>query len=312
MSFTIAQLKALVAISEELHFGRAAERLSITQPSLTRNIQNLERVMKVPLVERGGRDVSLTQAGEAVLANAKRILSIAESTPTAARLAASGEVGVLRLAFTAIGAYSVLGEFLTKVNELFPSVRIRLVEMVSESQFEALARGSLDLALARPPVPESLRSTLIHSEDMVLAVPAGHRLAQSPGPLSLKDALDDGYIAYSRTTQKYFHDMCATMLNMDQFLASHSVSQIPTMLALVRAQRGIALVPSSATLLNVDGVVYRRLEAIDARSVSLHACWDVHNSNPALKRLIPHLEAMFPFVGLPKEVADSITVQPVA
>ncbi|MCD4851611.1 LysR family transcriptional regulator [Arthrobacter sp. AK01] len=306
MSPTLSQLKGFVAVAEELHFGRAAERLHLTQPTLTRNIQNLERAVHAKLLERGGKEISLTVAGALVLADARRIISIAEALPQLAHKAEAGEVGTLRLAFTAMGAYAVLNEFLTYVNNLFPSVDINIVEMVSEAQFEALANGELDVGLARPAVPEMFGSRHLHSEEMVAALPAGHGLADAPGPLTLEGAMVGDYIAYSSLDQKYFHDMCATMLNLDRFLTSHSVSEIPAMLALVRAGRGMALVPKSATLLRVDGVVYRELDPVESRRVSLSVCWNPDNSNPALRALLPHLDRM-PTYGSP--ITDSESIQ---
>lgn len=292
MNLTLAQLKGFIAVAEELHFGRAADRLNLTQPTLTRNLQNLERAVRAKLLDRGGKEVSLTVAGSLVLADARRIVSIADALPQLAHRAETGEVGSLRLAFTAMGAYAVLNEFLTFANELFPAVQINIVEMVSEDQFDALARGEIDLGLARPAIPEELAAKLVHSEEMVAALPRGHELAGAQEPISLDGVLTEDYIGYSRQDQKYFHDMCATMLNVDHFLASHSVSEIPAMLALVRAGRGMALVPKSATLLNVDGVVYRRLNPVDSRRVSLNVCWNPDNSNPALQALVPHINRM--------------------
>lgn len=301
MSMTISQLRAFVAVAEALHFGRAADRLHITQPSLTRNIQNLEKALQSKLLERGGKEVSLTEAGHAVLTDAKRILRITDALPTLARQAESGEVGSIRLAFTAMGAYALLAELLTEVNKLFPAVSIQMVEMVSEAQFDALARGEIDLALARPPIPDIFASRHVHSEEMVVAVPQSHELAYAPEPVTLKGVFAQGYIGYTRSEQRYLHDMCATMLNLDHFLAQHNVSEIPAMLALVRAQRGIALVPRSAMLLNVDGVVYRRIDPAETRLVSLHLCWNSDNSNPALQRLIPFLTSM-PLFGETQDI----------
>lgn len=282
-------------MAQTLHFGRAAGLLDLTQPSLTRSVQNLEKEVRAKLLERGSKEVSLTEAGQAVLVDATRILRLADALPGLAQQADTGEAGTVRLAFTAMGAYAVLGELLTEINDRFPAVKVTMTEMVSEDQFDALARGDIDLAVARPPIPQGLDSRLVHSEDMVVAVPSSHELARAPEPVTLEGVFANDYIGYSRDEQRYFHDMCATMLNIDHFLASHNVSEIPAMLALVRAGRGIALVPRSATLLNVDGVVFRQLDPAETRYVSLHLCWNADNSNPALQNLIPSIRSMPPF-----------------
>jgi len=288
MDFSLQQLRGFVAVAEELHFGRAAQRLNLTQPPLTRQIQALERSVGVSLFDRTGRGVRLTAAGEVFLSHCRRVLALLDVAPVATRRAADGQTGTLRLAFTAIGAYAVLADFLSAVNQRIPAVSIALSELVSPDQFEALADLKIDLGLVRPPIPEQFESILVHSEDLVLAVPAGHELAGRKEPVPLADVTDD-YIGYSPEGSQYLHDICAAMIGMDRYLVSQLASQVPTMLALVRAGLGCALVPRSIKTMGVDGVRYCELVAADAHSVTLHACWSPDSPNPALQRLVESL-----------------------
>ena len=296
MDLSLQQLKGFVAVAEEQHFGRAAERLSMTQPPLTRQIQGLERSLGISLFDRTGRGVRLTAAGGVFLEHCRRVLALLEIAPEAARRAADGQTGTLRIAFTAIGAYAVLADFLTMVGKRTPAVTSELTELVSPDQFEALANLEIDIGLVRPPIPEQFQSLLVHSEDLVLAVPAEHALAAGGGPVSLVDVTDD-YIGYSPEGSRYLHDICAAMIGMNRYAVSQLASQVPTMLALVRAGLGCALIPRSIMAMGVQGVRYRELDAADAHSVTLHACWSPDNPNPALQRLIesleqnPHLDA---------------------
>lgn len=296
MDLSLQQLKGFVAVAEEQHFGRAAQRLSMTQPPLTRQIQGLERSLDVSLFDRTGRGVRLTAAGSVFLEHCRRVLALLEIAPEAARRAADGQIGTLRIAFTAIGAYAVLADFLTMVSKRTPAVTSELTELVSADQFEALANLEIDIGLVRPPIPEQFESMLVHSEDLVLAVPAEHPLADGEGPVSLADVTDD-YIGYSPEGSRYLHDICAAMVGMNRYAVSQLASQVPTMLALVRAGLGCALIPRSIMAMGVQGVRYRELDAADAHSVTLHACWSPDNPNPALQRLIeslqqnPHLDA---------------------
>jgi DNA-binding transcriptional LysR family regulator len=289
MDLSLQQLKGFVAVAEEQHFGRAAERLSMTQPPLTRQIQGLERSLDVSLFDRTGRGVRLTAAGAVFLEHCRRVLALLEIAPEAARRAADGQTGTLRIAFTAIGAYAVLADFLTMVGKRTPAVTSELTELVSPDQFEALANLEIDIGLVRPPIPEQFESLLVHSEDLVLAVPAEHALAAGDGPVSLVDVTDD-YIGYSPEGSRYLHDICAAMIGMNRYAVSQLASQVPTMLALVRAGLGCALIPRSIMAMGVQGVRYRELEAADAHSVTLHACWSPDNPNPALQRLIESLQ----------------------
>jgi DNA-binding transcriptional LysR family regulator len=288
MDFSLQQLRGFVAVAEELHFGRAAQRLNLTQPPLTRQIQALERSVGVSLFDRTGRGVRLTAAGEVFLSHCRRVLALLDVAPVATRRAADGQTGTLRLAFTAIGAYAVLADFLSAVNQRIPAVSIALSELVSPDQFEALADLKIDLGLVRPPIPEQFESILVHSEDLVLAVPAGHELAGRKEPVPLADVTDD-YIGYSPEGSQYLHDICAAMIGMDRYVVSQLASQVPTMLALVRAGLGCALVPRSIKTMGVDGVRYCELVAADAHSVTLHACWSPDSPNPALQRLVESL-----------------------
>ena len=297
MDFSLHQLRGFVAVAEEQHFGRAARRLNLTQPPLTRQVQALEGALGVSLFDRSGRGVRLTTAGEVFLAHCRRVLALIDVAPVATRRAADGQTGTLRLAFTAIGAYAVLADFLFTVNERIPAVSIELTELVSPDQFEGLANLEIDLGLVRPPIPEQFESVMVHSEDLVLAVPAGHPLAAQDQPVALADVAE-GYIGYSPEGSRYLHDICAAMIGMDRYVVSQLASQVPTMLALVRARLGCALVPRSIMTMGVEGVRYLELVAANARSVTLHACWSPDNPNPALQRLAESLRRDPHIVGI--------------
>ncbi|GAA0956500.1 LysR substrate-binding domain-containing protein [Kribbella koreensis] len=296
MDLSLQQLRGFVAVAEEQHFGRAAQRLNLTQPPLTRQIQGLERSLGVSLFDRTGRGVRLTAAGQVFLEHSRRVLALLEVAPDAARRAADGQTGTLRVAFTAIGAYAVLADFLTMVSKRTPAVTAELTELVSPDQFEALANLEIDLGIVRPPIPAQFDSVLVHSEDLVLAVPADHKLADGRSAVSLADVTDD-YIGYSPEGSQYLHDICAAMIGMNRYAVSQLASQVPTMLALVRAGLGCALIPRSIMAMGVQGVRYRELDAADAHSVTLHAAWSPDSPNPALQRLAealkadPHLDA---------------------
>ncbi|GHJ40428.1 LysR family transcriptional regulator [Streptomyces sp. TS71-3] len=290
MNPSLQQLRGFVAVAEEQHFGRAAARLSMTQPPLTRQIQALEKSLGVTLFERTGRGARITAAGRVFLEHCRRVLALLDAAPLAARRAADGRTGTLRIGFTAIGAYAVLADVLALVTEHIPDAAVELTELVSPDQFDALADLRLDLGLVRPPIPEPYASVLVHSEELVLAVPAAHPLAEGAAPVPLADVTDE-YIGYSPEGSQYLHDICAAMIGVDRYAVSQLTSQVPTMLALVRAGMGCALVPRSITAMGVHGVRYRELAPSDAHSVTLHACWSPDSPNPALHRLAEALRA---------------------
>lgn len=255
----------------------------MTQPPLTRQIQALERILGVTLFERGGRGTRLTAAGAVFLDHCRRVLALLEAAPAATRRAADGRSGTLRLAFTSIGAYAVLADMLKLADAHLPDAAVELTELASPDQFTALSELRVDMGLVRPPIPEQYESVLVHTEDLVLAVPAGHPLAAA-GPVLLADVTHE-YIGYSPEGSRYLHDVCAALIGVDRYAVSQLTSQVPTMLALVRAGLGCALVPRSIMAMGVHGVRYRDLAPADAHSVTLHACWSPDSPNPVLRRL---------------------------
>ena len=136
--FDLNQLRCFVAVAEELHFGRAAARLNMTQPPLSRQIQVLEHIIDAPLLERTSRSVRLTPAGRSFLPEARRILKLAESASQVARRIALGKTGSLKIGFTAAAAYGFLPELVAACRAKLPEVDFSLKEMVSGDQFEAL------------------------------------------------------------------------------------------------------------------------------------------------------------------------------
>jgi DNA-binding transcriptional LysR family regulator len=218
------------------------------------------------------------------LDHCRRVLALLEAAPAANRRAADGRSGTLRLAFTAIGAYAVLADVLKPADAHLHDAAVELTELVSPDQFTALSELRIDMGLVHPPIPEQYESVLVHSEDLVLAVPAAHALATAAGPITLAEVTDE-YIGYSPEGSRYLHDICAAMIGVNRYAISQLTSQVPTMPALVRAGLGCALVPRSIMTMGVHGVRYRDLAAADAHSVTLHACWSPDSPNPVLRRL---------------------------
>lgn len=284
--FTLDQARSFVAVAEELHFGRAAERLNMTQPPLSRQIQKLERSVGVELLERDNRKVSLTAAGHAFLIEARRLVIAAERAPLNARRIASGQFGELRIGFTAASGFSVLGSLLSEISTQLPNVHLELFEMVTGEQVAALQDGDIDLGLARPPFDEEVfESQLLFSESLYIAVPTGHRLDLLPRQIQSKDLAGEALIMHSATKARYFYDLVVRQIEIEHQNVVHSVSQILTMITLVAAGRGIAFVPESAKLLGVQGVSYHRLEDLTPDTVELHAIWNRSSKNPALTKL---------------------------
>jgi DNA-binding transcriptional LysR family regulator len=286
--FELSHLRCFVAVAEELHFGRAAARLNMTQPPLSRQVQVLERILDVELLERTSRVVRLTPAGRSFLPEAQRILRQTDIATSVARRADSGKVGALRIGFTAATSYSYLPTLVTACQRELPDIGLVLNEMVTKAQIDDLLSGQLDIGLIRPPIgrPE-LSSTRVLVEPLVAAVPVGHRLAQA-SELRPKDFEGEPLIMYSSHDARYFYDLVVWLFSdnsvMPQY-AQHLV-QIHSILAMVRAGVGMALVPQSAASLRYEGMVVKPIQTRRPPQAELFLVWRRDALNPLVDHVV--------------------------
>lgn len=259
----IRLLKCFAAVAEELHFGRAADRLYMTQPPLSQNIRKLEAELGVPLLLRNTRSVRLTAAGEEL----KRRIAIIEREMAAARQAVArvhrGEQGHLSIGITPSAAYSSFSSCLYAFRQQYPEVAVEVAEMNSSEMPDALRRGSLDLALMRPTYADTdLLPERVLAEPLVLAVRRDHPLAASyPQGVPLAEALRRPLVGYSRSTSRYFHTMLQTLARKANVVPNVvQESMIPTVLALVEAGIAGAIVPANLSRARFDTLVYLPLQ----------------------------------------------------
>ncbi len=287
--FSLEQLVSFVAVAEELHYGRAAERLSMTQPPLSRRIQLLERELGVELFDRTHRTVRLTPAGRVFLADARKILHLSQEATLYVRRARQGDVGVVTLGFTATTAYSYLERILAAANTELPHVDLVLREMVTSAQVEELLAGGIDLGMIRPPVTGSDIVTMpLWREPLLAALPKSHPLARRKKNPDVRDFDGEPFIMYSPSEARYFHDVLVAVFRAARVLPAYTQypSQVHTILALVKAELGVALVPAAAAALRFEGVVLRPVDGIEGAPVELELMWRRGNDNPALGALL--------------------------
>lgn len=280
--FDLNQVRCFVAVAEELHFGRAARRLNMTQPPLSRQIQNLEHRVGAQLLERTSRSVRLTAAGKGFLAEARSLLNVAERAALVARRVATGKSGSIRIGYTAASAYGFLPQLVSACRKEIPDIDLSLSEMVTREQYAALAAKQIDLGFLRPPVQrEELMSEVVVREPLVAAIPARHVLARK-ARLDLADLHDQPFIMYDTNESRYFFDLVTSLLVGAKVLPRYvqNIAQIHSMISLVRASLGIALVPEAASNLRFSGVVIRPIKLAAAKPVELHMVWRSDNDNP--------------------------------
>jgi len=284
------QLQCFVAVAEELHFGRAAKRLNMTQPPLSRQIQILERTVGGALFLRTSRSVQLSEAGKSLLEHARRILRLLDNAQMLAQEVAEGRRGTLRCGYTAASAHRFLPDLLRRLEADIPDASLELKEMVSSRQLVALRNGELDIGLLRPPLDAALfESRLVARDTMVLAVARGRRLADKPD-LDWTDLDGADMIMYDSQESRYFYDLVTSKLVATGVFPIYvqRLTQIHSILSLVRAAVGVAVVPESARVLDVHDVVYRDFPEGSSPHSELCVVWRRDTTHP----LVPTLAAI--------------------
>lgn len=285
-------LQQFVAVAEELHFNRAAERLHMAQPPLSQAIRKLESAVGAPLFVRTNRSVALTPAGVAFLVTARSTLRALEEGVAQTRRVAEGIEGHLTLTFINIAPYAPLLRALRGFRHASPGISFTMVEATTQEQVIALEQGRADIGFMRTPgtsVPH-LRLATVSSEPIVVALPAGHRLEEAP-TIALELLKNDAFVASPRTLGKGFHDQLLSLCHAAGFvpdIVQHG-RQMQTLIALVAAGFGVALLPASLATNARTDVVFRPLQvdASDALSrLDLFMAWNETRASAIRDRLI--------------------------
>jgi DNA-binding transcriptional LysR family regulator len=291
----LSQLNCFVAAAEELHFGRAATRLNMTQATLSRPIQALEHALKVGLFERANRTVRLTSAGRVFLPEAKRILAMMESATNWTRRAWQGEAGVIRLGFVASAAFVDLPDILRQAKKDLPDVQILLKEMTTTAQKDAILADMIDVAILRPPIDHGKFGVFrIRTEQFFAALHAGDPRA-TKAKLTLQDFDRQNYIMYSTEGAGYSHAMLTAMFDRAGVapIMVHHLDQNHSILSLVSAGLGAALVAQGVIRLSFENVVYRPVDTEPARPLEMYMLWRNQNENPALPAFLALCRSLF-------------------
>jgi DNA-binding transcriptional LysR family regulator len=290
MSVTIElrQLRYFVTVAEELHFGRAATRLHMTQPPLSQTIFALEQLLGSALFDRNRRSVALTPAGAALLPEARRLLAQAGALPALVQRAASGETGKLVLAFVSSADYSVLPPFLRVYRAAYPQVQITLQEATSDLQLEDLLNGRIDAGLLIPPLPDKAKAELdylpVLNEPLILCLPADLPALRGKREMDLRSLPPLPLIIFPRPISPSLYDAILAVFHAAGITPSigQEAIQMQTIVSLVSAGMGIALVPESVSNLRRPGVEYRPL-AQTTPLVETGLAWRRDNVSPVLK-----------------------------
>lgn len=282
----LRQLQYFLAVAEELNFGRAAERLLISQPPLSRQIRKLEQGLGVELFSRTQRRVELTEAGTAFLPEARQVLAQAELAAQVAQRASRGEIGRLVVGFEASSTYDVIPTSLKLYREQFPDVDLVVYGMTTHEQFEALLKRKIDIGfMVSPMKDEGLTIETVLQEPMVLALPENHRLARKK-QIRIQDLESEPLVTFQRDRGCGLYDRIIAVCQQANFtpIIAQEADEMQVILGFVAAGMGVSLLSASVMHFQRPHVVYRELRASPPVQLSLAS--HKQNSSAVLQAFI--------------------------
>jgi DNA-binding transcriptional LysR family regulator len=258
----LKRIRYFIAVAEELHFGRAAERLDMAQPPLSRQIAQLEKDLGVLLFDRSRNQIRLTQAGEVFLDRSREILDRLDAVYRETRLIGQGGAGRLRIAFVGSATHGPLPSIIKTYRSRYPSVDLSLSAMNNAELERALIKREIDIAVARPKLAsDEFRSAQLHEEPLILAVPDQEPFNQSH-PLKLSELKNETFILYPRRPRPSFADYVLSVCAQEGFTPTETVAaqDYQTAISLVSVGVGLCMVPASVSTSPRANVLYRAYE----------------------------------------------------
>ncbi|WP_262190881.1 LysR family transcriptional regulator [Pseudomonas aeruginosa] len=276
----LRHLRYFIAVAEELHFGRAAERLGISQPPLSQQIQALEEEIGARLFERTNRRVELTDAGRLFLDESRQVLAQVDKAVLLARRAHLGELGELKIGFTSSAPFtSTIPSSIHAFRKAYPDVHLDLQEMSSRQVLKALLEESLQVGVIRPlALPDAVHWVELFREPLVAVLRADHPLAAgSEDGLAIAALAEEPFVFFPRSYGTGLYDQVIALTRQTGFSPriAQEASEAMTIIGLVSAGLGVSILPASFRRTRVDGVVYRTLSDPEATT----AVWLVRRQN---------------------------------
>ncbi|MGQ7791197.1 LysR substrate-binding domain-containing protein [Faunimonas sp. B44] len=286
----LRQFRYFVAVAEELHFTRAAERLNIGQPPLSLQIQAIERELGVILLKRTRRNVELTPVGELFLKEARLALLQAERAVQTVTRAAKGEMGTLRLSFiTSVPLVKIFTSAVRAFRSALPDVHLELKCRSSVKIIDDVLLGKVDVGFTRPStatlLPTSITAIPVYSDRLMAVLPVDHPLNAKSGPLRMEELREENFVLRPRGSGTGFYeqvfDLCAEAGYSPRVV--QIAIEATTTLGLVAAGVGVTVAPEALQAINVHDVVWRELDADNLES-RIYLIYNKNNGNPILER----------------------------
>lgn len=279
----IRELRSFVVLGEHLHFGRAAGILNLSQPALTKQIRKLEEELGSQLFERGKQGTQLTSFGRKFLAEAREVVHAFDDLEMRGKRAARGETGTLNIGF-GFHTFELVPRIIMRLRQEAPGIRVSLRDMSTQEQVVALNRREMDLGFARIPIPGKFQSMpVVRDRLAIISSPSSHL----PKRLTLAQCRDEPFVALSEERAPGFHQHVLSLCAQHGFHPRmiQQVAELTTIVALVRAGLGVAVVPESFQGSRIEGVRFHPIGGEDS-SWQVSAVWHTGDTNPALQKFL--------------------------
>jgi len=262
----VRQMRYLIAVADELNFTRAAERCNVSQPPLSRAISQLEDEIGVRLFERDTHGVTTTLAGQSLVEDARRALTLIREGAERARQVAHGLRGTLAIGFGGSPVYSLLPALVHRFRQAVPDVQISFRSMAVLRQIDALREGEIHIGIVRLPVhDEVIETQFVHREPLLAALPANHPILSGAPRIRIGDLARDRFVTYEPRRGFNYHADLFALCRLAGFEpdVAHEVGTTESIIGIVACGEGVAIVPASAERLRMRGVAFRPLDITD-------------------------------------------------
>lgn len=284
----VKHLYLFAVVAEERHFRRAAQRLGMSQPPLTEQIQILESSLRVKLFERSSRNVRLTAEGAAILPAVQRLIAHMDKLDVSVKEAIAGKGRVLTIGAITSAMTDPLPAIIAAVKKALPQVKLAVIEIDSADAINALDNESIDIALARIEgnVGTSIQSHPLHTDRLAIALPTWHPLAKRKA-IHMRDLADEDFVMFPRAVSPSFFDGIIAACHAHGFTPRllHEARSVASQVAMVGCSQGIALVPSGLRSLASDASVIKPLHE-DIHIVTIALAWNANSTDPVVKSVV--------------------------
>lgn len=284
----LRHLKYFKTVAEELHFGKAADRLNMAQPPLSTQIRHLEEELGIPLFHRTKRRVELTKEGEVFLEKVYQILKNLDESIETVRKVNRGEIGEISIGFLASSAYDVLPTIIKYYRKQYPSIHVNLKQLTSVGQLKALKEGTIHIGIISEPFEnDAFNFEVIRREPMVVALPREHPLASENSPIDLIELENDPFILTGRESNQIYYDRIINSCGEVGFSPNiiQETKEMSTLISLVSAGIGIAIVPDSIKALLQNEVIYRKIKNNKFTTVTA-LVWENKSQSPIVNGFV--------------------------